>query len=45
LDTVRKAIGPEPALYVDSNGALTRKQAIEWAHKAIAEAKKALAEA
>ena len=32
LDAVRKAIGPEPELYVDANGALSRKQALEWAH-------------
>jgi L-alanine-DL-glutamate epimerase-like enolase superfamily enzyme len=28
LDAVRRAIGPEPELYVDSNGALARKQAL-----------------
>jgi L-alanine-DL-glutamate epimerase-like enolase superfamily enzyme len=33
LDAVRKAIGPEPELYVDANGALSRKKALEWAHR------------
>jgi L-alanine-DL-glutamate epimerase-like enolase superfamily enzyme len=33
LDAVRKAIGPEPELYVDANGALSRKAALEWAHR------------
>ena len=33
LDAARKAIGDEPELYVDANGALSRKQALEWAHR------------
>jgi L-alanine-DL-glutamate epimerase-like enolase superfamily enzyme len=33
LDAVREAIGPEPELYVDSNGALSRKQALAWARR------------
>ena len=33
LDAVRKAIGDETELYVDANGALSRKQALEWAHR------------
>jgi L-alanine-DL-glutamate epimerase-like enolase superfamily enzyme len=33
LDAVRKAVGPEPELYVDANGALTRKDALAWAHR------------
>jgi L-alanine-DL-glutamate epimerase-like enolase superfamily enzyme len=33
LDAVRKAIGPEPELYVDANGALSRKDALDWAHR------------
>jgi L-alanine-DL-glutamate epimerase-like enolase superfamily enzyme len=33
LDAVRKAISPEPELYVDANGALSRKEALEWAHR------------
>jgi L-alanine-DL-glutamate epimerase-like enolase superfamily enzyme len=33
LDAVRKAIGQEPELYVDANGALSRKEALEWAHR------------
>ena len=31
LAAVRDAIGPEPVLMVDSNGALTRKEALHWA--------------
>lgn len=31
LAAVRKAIGDEPRLFVDANGALNRKQALEWA--------------
>jgi L-alanine-DL-glutamate epimerase-like enolase superfamily enzyme len=33
LDAVRAAIGDGPELYVDSNGALTSKQALAWAHR------------
>jgi L-alanine-DL-glutamate epimerase-like enolase superfamily enzyme len=33
LDTARQAIGDETELYVDSNGALTRKQALRWAER------------
>jgi L-alanine-DL-glutamate epimerase-like enolase superfamily enzyme len=33
LDAARAAIGDEAELYVDSNGALGRKQALEWAHR------------
>jgi L-alanine-DL-glutamate epimerase-like enolase superfamily enzyme len=33
LDTARAAIGDEVELYVDSNGALTRKQAVRWAER------------
>src|SRR5207244_2006980 len=33
LDAVGKAIGPEPELYVDANGALSRKDALEWARR------------
>jgi L-alanine-DL-glutamate epimerase-like enolase superfamily enzyme len=33
LDAVRKAIGPEPELFVDANGALSRKQALSWAER------------
>ncbi len=33
LDAVRKAIGDQPELYVDANGALTRKQGLDWAHR------------
>ncbi|HEX6471773.1 MAG TPA: enolase C-terminal domain-like protein [Streptosporangiaceae bacterium] len=33
LSAVRKAIGPEPALYADANGALSRKQALYWARR------------
>jgi L-alanine-DL-glutamate epimerase-like enolase superfamily enzyme len=33
LAAVREAIGDEPEVYVDSNGALSRKQALEWAHR------------
>lgn len=33
LAAVRDAIGEEPALLVDANGALDRKQALYWAHR------------
>ncbi len=33
LAAVRQAIGDEPELYADANGALSRKQALEWAHR------------
>src|SRR5439155_25238181 len=33
LDAARKAIGDQTELYVDANGALSRKQALEWAHR------------
>jgi L-alanine-DL-glutamate epimerase-like enolase superfamily enzyme len=33
LGAVRKAIGDDPELYVDSNGALSRKQALYWAER------------
>ena len=33
LDAARAAIGDEVELYVDSNGALTRKQAVRWAER------------
>jgi L-alanine-DL-glutamate epimerase-like enolase superfamily enzyme len=33
LDAVRSAIGDAPELYVDSNGALSRKQALDWAQR------------
>jgi L-alanine-DL-glutamate epimerase-like enolase superfamily enzyme len=33
LDAARAAIGDETELYVDSNGALGRNQALEWAHR------------
>jgi L-alanine-DL-glutamate epimerase-like enolase superfamily enzyme len=33
LDAARKAIGDEPELFVDANGALSRKQALGWAHR------------
>ena len=33
LDAVREAIGDEPELYVDANGALSRKDALAWAHR------------
>jgi len=33
LDAARKAIGGETELYVDANGALSRKEALEWAHR------------
>jgi L-alanine-DL-glutamate epimerase-like enolase superfamily enzyme len=33
LDAARRAIGDETELYVDSNGALTRKQALHWAER------------
>jgi L-alanine-DL-glutamate epimerase-like enolase superfamily enzyme len=33
LDAAREAIGDAAELYVDSNGALRPKQALEWAHR------------
>lgn len=33
LDAVRSGIGDEPELFTDANGALTRKQAVYWAHR------------
>lgn len=33
LTAVREAIGPDPDLFVDSNGALTRKAALYWARR------------
>ena len=33
LDAARAAIGDEVELFVDSNGALERKQALDWAHR------------
>jgi L-alanine-DL-glutamate epimerase-like enolase superfamily enzyme len=33
LDAARGAIGDDAELYVDSNGALSRKQALEWAER------------
>ena len=33
LDAAREAIGDEVELFVDSNGALERKQALDWAHR------------
>jgi hypothetical protein len=30
---VRKAVGDEPELFVDANGALARKEALYWAHR------------
>ena len=33
LDAVRDEIGFDVDLYVDSNGALSRKQALDWAHR------------
>src|SRR5919198_651446 len=33
LDAAREAIGDETELYVDSNGALRPKQALDWAHR------------
>jgi L-alanine-DL-glutamate epimerase-like enolase superfamily enzyme len=33
LSAVRKAIGAEPELYADANGALSRKQALYWARR------------
>jgi L-alanine-DL-glutamate epimerase-like enolase superfamily enzyme len=33
LDAARQAIGDETELYVDSNGALSRKQALKWAER------------
>ena len=33
LDAAREAVGDEVELYADSNGALNRTQALEWAHR------------
>jgi L-alanine-DL-glutamate epimerase-like enolase superfamily enzyme len=33
LDAARRAIGDDTELYVDSNGALSRKQAVTWAER------------
>jgi L-alanine-DL-glutamate epimerase-like enolase superfamily enzyme len=33
LDAAREAIGDEVELYTDSNGALLREQALDWAHR------------
>jgi L-alanine-DL-glutamate epimerase-like enolase superfamily enzyme len=33
LAAVREAIGPGPELFVDANGALSRKEALYWAHR------------
>jgi L-alanine-DL-glutamate epimerase-like enolase superfamily enzyme len=33
LDAAREAIGDDVELFVDSNGALERKEALEWAHR------------
>jgi L-alanine-DL-glutamate epimerase-like enolase superfamily enzyme len=33
LDAARRAVGDETELYVDSNGALSRKQAVVWAER------------
>jgi L-alanine-DL-glutamate epimerase-like enolase superfamily enzyme len=33
LDAAREAIGDEVELFVDSNGALSRQQALAWAHR------------
>ena len=33
LDAARKAIGDDTELFVDANGALTRKTALAWAHR------------
>jgi L-alanine-DL-glutamate epimerase-like enolase superfamily enzyme len=33
LDAVRAAIGAEPEIFVDANGALSRKEALYWAHR------------
>ena len=37
LDAARKAVGHDAELFVDANGALSRKQALEWAHRLKAE--------
>jgi L-alanine-DL-glutamate epimerase-like enolase superfamily enzyme len=37
LDAVRQAIGDDADLYVDSNGALSRKQALAWAERLASE--------
>jgi L-alanine-DL-glutamate epimerase-like enolase superfamily enzyme len=33
LSAVREAIGDDPELYVDANGAFSRKQALDWAER------------
>jgi L-alanine-DL-glutamate epimerase-like enolase superfamily enzyme len=33
LDTAREAIGPDTELYVDANGAFSRKEALAWAER------------
>jgi L-alanine-DL-glutamate epimerase-like enolase superfamily enzyme len=33
LDAVRDAVGDEPEVFVDANGALSRKQALAWAER------------
>ncbi|MGN6373418.1 MAG: enolase C-terminal domain-like protein [Solirubrobacteraceae bacterium] len=33
MDAARKAVGSDTELFVDSNGALSRKQALEWAQR------------
>ena len=33
LDAAREAIGDDVELFVDSNGALTRNEALDWAHR------------
>ena len=33
LDAARRAVGDEVELYVDSNGALSRQDAVAWAHR------------
>jgi L-alanine-DL-glutamate epimerase-like enolase superfamily enzyme len=37
LDAARRAIGDETELYVDSNGALSRKEALRWAERFVRE--------
>ncbi|WP_089325410.1 enolase C-terminal domain-like protein [Actinomadura meyerae] len=37
LTAVREAIGAGPELFADANGALTRKEALYWAHRLAAE--------
>lgn len=38
LAAVRQSIGPDAELFADANGALTRKEALYWAHRPAAEA-------